>query len=167
MLPWLAGLVLTLPVAQESRTLSPEEMQEDLFLLTEKLTSLHAGLHRYASEEEIEAVFSSALAAVEERPRDVPWFYRLVSELVAGIRCGHTRVQLGDKDRAAALARRGVLPFEVLLRGERAWIKRVLVEGTPLTAGRELLSIDGLPLAEIRRRATDSTRTRAATLGES
>jgi len=155
MLAILAALALHAhePAAQDPRTLSPAEMQEDLFLLTEKLTSLHSGLHRYASEEEIEEAFGSAQLAIEGGPRDVLWFYRRVCELVAQIRCGHTRVQLGDEDRAAALARRGVLPFEVLLRGERAWIRRVLVEGTPLADGRELLAIDGLPIPEIQRRA--------------
>ena len=155
MLALLAALALVVyqPAVQELRVLSPAEMQEDLFQLTEKLTSLHSGLHRYASEDEIDAAFGAALSEAEGRPRDVLSFYRLVSELVAKVRCGHTRVRIGERDRAAALARRGVLPFEVLLRGERAWIRRVLVEGTRLENGRELLAIDGLTYPEIRRRA--------------
>lgn len=157
MLAFLVALSLATlePVrgAQELRVLSPAEMQEDLFRLTETLTSLHGGLYRHASAEEIEASFGAALQQAEAGPRDVLAFYRGISELVAGIRCGHTRVQLGERDRAAALRRRGLLPIEVLLAGERAWITRVLGEGSALRAGQELLALDGLSIPAIRARA--------------
>jgi len=157
MLGVLAALALTacqsLRGAQELRVLSPVEMQEDLFRLTETLTSLHAGLYRYSSVEEIEASFGVALQQAEEGPQDVLGFFRGISELIAKIRCGHTRVQLGERDRAAALGRRGLLPIEVLLAGERAWITRVLCGGSTLRVGQELLAIDGLSLPAIRARA--------------
>jgi len=138
---------------QELRTFTPAEMQEDLFQLTEKLTSLHSGLYRYASKEEIEDAFAAASLATEEKARDVVWFYRRVSELLARIRCGHTIAQLGERDEQAALARRGMLPFQVLLAGSRMWITRVLDENCGLSPGQELLAIDGLDVATIRERA--------------
>ena len=141
------------PVAQELRPLTPAEMQEDLFLLTEKLTSLHAGLHRYASPAEIEEAFGVALLAAEEPSRDVLWFYRQVCGLIAHIRCGHTQVRLGERDELAALARRGMLPFQVLLAGKRAWITTVLDASCGLQPGQELLAVDGLDVATIRERA--------------
>lgn len=157
MLALLAALSLTrsetIRAVQEPRTLTTAEMQEDLFLLTEKLTNLHAGLYRYASEEEIEQAFADALLAAEEGPRDVLWFYRQVSELVAHVRCGHTNVQLGERDRQAALERRGLLPIQVLLAGERIWITRVLEPRAGLEPGREVLALDGLDAATIRARA--------------
>ncbi len=154
LLPTLVLALTAFPTpAQELRTLTPAEMQEDLFRLTEKLTSLHAGLYRYASEEEVEQAFGAAHLATEEGPRDFVWFFRLVSELVAHIRCGHTYVQLGDRDEFAALGRRGMLPIQVLLAGERVWITCVLDESSGLRPGQELLAIDGLDLATIRERA--------------
>jgi hypothetical protein len=158
MLVPLAAIVLALspwtrPLQGSGRTLSPAEMQEDLFRLTEKLASLHAGLHRYASEEEIEQVFAEASLATEEGPRDVLWFFRHVSELVARVRCGHTRVELGERDRQAALERRGLLPIQVLVAGNRIWITRVLEPRAGLEPGREILAIDGLDAATIRARA--------------
>ena len=153
MLAILAVLALAPAAPQELRTLSPAEMQEDLFQLTEKLTSLHSGLYRHASRQEIEEAFGAALAATEERPRDVVWFYRQVCELVAHVHCGHTNARIGERDENAALGRRGMLPFQVLLDGERAWIEHVLEADSPLKPGQELLAIDGLDLATIRARA--------------
>lgn len=134
------------------RRLSPAQMEEDLFQLSEELNTFHAGLLRYATQEELDEAFGEVLFGASEE-RSALEFYRLVAELVARFRCGHTRVRFGALDEAAALARRGLLPIEVLLRGERAWVRRVLVGDERLAAGDELLSIDGLSIAAIRARA--------------
>ena len=139
--------------APELRTLTPVEMQEDLFLLTDKVTSLHSGLARYFPAQVFEENSGALLARAGEGPRDVRWFHREVSALIAGIGCGHSGVRLGERDRAAVLAQRGLLPIEVLLDGERAWITRVLAPESGLRPGQELLAIDGLALSEIRARA--------------
>ncbi len=153
----VAALVLSLAgsslAGQELRTLDPDEMRVDLFLLTDTLQRLHAGLYRYSTPEQMDEAFGTALAAVEEESRDVLWFQRRICELLSVVRCGHTRSRLADTDREAALAARGLLPFEVLCTGTRTWILRVLAEGTGLSPGQELASIDGMTMAQIRERA--------------
>lgn len=152
----LVSLVLALsPLvpAQAPRMLAAEELQADVFQLTDTLTRLHAGLHRYASVEEIDEACGALALAAEAGAHDVLWFHRQVCELIARIGCGHSRAILGERDRAAALTRRGMLPFTVLLDGERAWIVRVLDPKAALRPGQELLAVDGLSLAEIRARA--------------
>lgn len=151
--PVAALLALPLVVAQGLRTLAPAEMREDLLELGDALTGQHAGLARYTAPADFDEFFGAALSAVEQGPRDVLWFHRRVCELLAAVRCGHTRALLGEGDRQAALAARGLLPLEVHWSGERAWIVRVLAEGVELRPGQELSSIDGLPTAEIRARA--------------
>jgi len=152
MLAALALFALALP-AQAPRVLSSEELQADVFQLTDTLSRLHAGLHRYASAEEIDEAFGALALTVEDEPHDVLWFHRQVSALIARIGCGHSRVILGERDRAAALARRGMLPFTVLLDGERAWLLKVLEPKSGLRPGQELLALDGLSMAELRARA--------------
>jgi len=150
----LSMLVLAGAVhAQEPRLYSPDEMQADVLALVESYQSLHAGLARYTSAEEFDGAVEELLQAVQEGPRDLLWFQRRLSELIAVVRCGHTRLLLGDPARAALLEARGLVPLELVLEGERAWVRRVLVEGTGIAPGAELLELDGLPFAELRRRA--------------
>ena len=161
-MPHLARLALlaTIPAAagapavaqSDLRALTPGQMEEDLFLLTDNLEREHSGLLRYASREEIDEAFSEALFAIEEE-RSILEFYRVLATLVSSVRCGHTRVQIANPDREAILTRSGALPFEVHLVGERAWVLSVLTDGVPLEPGQEILAIDGIPIAEIRERA--------------
>ncbi len=132
-------------------------MQEDLFLLSDTLERLHAGLHRYTRPEELDAVFGDALSAVE-KPRDVVAFYRIVSEVVSRVRCGHTGVSLKPADRRNGESRKGLLPLEVHLQGERAWVRKDLDPALDLEPGAEILSIDTLTMAEIRARAFSRMR---------
>ncbi len=150
--------VTSVTVAQQAlRTLEPSQMQEDLFLLSDTFERLHAGLHRYTEPEELDAAFSDALLAVEE-PRDVVAFYRIVSEVVSHVRCGHTGVSLKPADRGDGESRKGLLPLEIHLQGERAWVRRNLDPALDLEPGTEILAIDGLSMAEIRARAFSRMR---------
>lgn len=134
------------------RTLSPAQMEGDLFLLSDTLEREHSGRFRYATPEEIDEAFGQALDFVSEE-RSILEYYRRVSELLSQLRCGHTRARLSNRDMVAILGRRGALPVEVCLRGERAWITRSLHESAKLEPGVELLAVDGITIAVIRRRA--------------
>lgn len=132
------------------RRLSPAQMEEDLFALTEELASQHGGLLRYTRQEEMDAAFGELLYETSEE-RSVLEFYRLVCGLIASIGCGHTGVSLPALDATAALAARGLLPLEIFLRGERAYVRRALGEGVLAPPGTEILSIDGKEIGAIRR----------------
>ena len=125
-------------------------MEEDLFLLYETLLSLHPGIHRYSSAADLDGAFGVVLPSVSEGPRDLLWFYRQVTLLVSIVRCGHTRVVMNARDEDAILARKGLLPLELHLVGKRGWVRRVLDPQAPIEPGTEILSIEGLPIGEIR-----------------
>jgi len=144
------ALSVLLASAEAQRTLSPAEMEEDLFQLTGVLEEKHPGLLRYSTREEMDGVFGRALHAVEEE-RGAIEFYRIVAEVVATIRCGHTRAEPAVLDARAAVSRRGLLPLELLWSGDRLFVLRAL-DGS-IRPGAEVLSIDGLTVAELRSRA--------------
>jgi len=127
-------------------TLTPAQMQEDLFRLTEEFESLHAGLLRYTSREELDEAFGDTLFELEDDRTELE-FYRRVAALVSKVRCGHTRAQPNPRVRAVAESRRGLLPIEVFLRNDRLFIVRSL-DGS-LSPGTEILSIDGISIAAI------------------
>ena len=149
----LRAVVLILAAApvlsnsQAERVLTPGEMEEDLFSLSDSFHSLHAGRLRYATEEELDEAFGEALLAVSE-DRTRLEFFRIVSRAVSIVRCGHTRTRLGSALEREVLDAGGLIPFDVFLDGERAWILHSYDDA--LESGAELLSVNGRSMAEIR-----------------
>ena len=75
-----ATLLVLATFASAQRALTPAQMEEDLFQLTEKFETLHPGLLRYATRDEIDEAFGEALFQVAEG-RTTLGFYRIVSQL--------------------------------------------------------------------------------------
>ena len=110
----------SLTAAQDGpRSLTPEQMQQDLFGLMDSFESPHAGLRRYATDDDLERAFGATFAGVEQQ-RSVLEFYRLTSELISTVCCGHTSVQMANNDQLASLVHKGVLPLELHFLGDRA-----------------------------------------------
>lgn len=143
----IATLALIAAPTFAQRTLAPADMEADLFQMSDQLLGQHSGLYRYASPEEIDEAFGEALYAVSEERSPLD-FYRTVSRLISTVRCGHTRAIPSREVLDEAQEERGLLPFEVLLAGERAFILHSFDGALP--QGAELLSIDGRSIADIR-----------------
>lgn len=127
-------------------------MRADLSLLRRAYAALHPGLLRYNRADQIERRFDAAIAAAA-RPMTPGAFFILLSRLLAAIRCGHSFVNPANQAsaiRAALFEGPTRLPLEFLWLGDR-----MLVTADPfatgITAGSEVLSIDGRPCAEILR----------------
>ena len=149
-LPCAASLALlaafsTAPSAQ--RSLTPAQMEEDLFQLSEEFEMKHSGLFRYTTREDMDDAFGTAMFELDEEKTELE-FYRIVSRLVSKVRCGHTRVSPNTRIRAAADGQRGLLPIEVWLTGDRLFVVRSLDGSLP--DGGEILSIDGRSVTEMR-----------------
>ncbi len=79
----LSALLSAPALAQDDlRTLTTEQMEEDLFTLFDHLQAQHGGLYRYATPEEIEGALGEALSSVAEE-RTAVEFHRTVSALLA------------------------------------------------------------------------------------
>ena len=65
-----AALVLLAAPVSAQRTLTPAQMEEDLFQMSDELMTQHAGLTRYTPMEEIDEAFGAALFAVSEPRTD-------------------------------------------------------------------------------------------------
>ena len=129
--------------------LTQAQMEEDLFFLSEKLESQHAGLRRFTSAEEFDDVLTDALYRIGEGANELE-FYRILARVVSRVRCGHTRVRSSRSQREAWVANSGLLPFEVHWIGEQAWVLSTIGDKVPLRPGQEIASIDGRTMREIR-----------------
>ena len=119
----------------------------DIRQLKSNLELHHPGLYRYASREEIDHAFS----VVETRviaPLTVLEFFRALSPAVAAVQCGHTRLRLPDGYVASDQSAR-LFPLDVEFSGEAVLVRRDKSDTPVVPPGSELLSIDGVPIAEI------------------
>ena len=89
----LATLALATAASGQGRALTPEQMEADYFEMTEALLSQHGGLYRYTPAEEFDEVLGQALFEMSEE-RTTLEFFRVVSRVLATVRCGHTGVSL-------------------------------------------------------------------------
>jgi C-terminal processing protease CtpA/Prc len=130
--------------------LTADDARRDLQILQQALTALHPGLTRYTTVARIEADFTAATAAVATGSSRAQMVL-LASQLSASLHCGHTWVNPYNQRQDvvdAVLQRADKLPLTL------RWVEgRALVTGSVaagLTAGSELLAVDGRPMADIR-----------------
>src|SRR5580698_1810926 len=112
----------TTPLTQ---TLSPAVAQADYDLLRKSLEEAHPGLYRYSNKAQMDAMFDSERAKLNQ-PISKLAFRAVVAETLASIRCGHTSMN-GDAEMDAAMKTAPLLPLRVLIEGRQV---KVLLNDT-------------------------------------
>jgi C-terminal processing protease CtpA/Prc len=148
----VALLAVTLVIAdehspQDRTTFGRENLVGDFRLLQRVLEEGHSGLYRYTSKAEMDQVFAAAEKSLD-RPMDAVEFYRVVAPAVAAIKCGHTSVQLPDALRPIN-TRAPLLPLKVRVLDQRVFVFRDLATADHRWAGKEILTINGVPSSRI------------------
>ena len=150
---WAVAVVAADPPAQAPgtpRTLTAQELQADLAVLRRSYESLHPGLYRYRTPAQVDAAWAE-LAQAWSRDQTLPQAYLALSRFTAYLQCGHTYPNFynqGDAVRAAVLEAPR-LPLEFRWLGGRMVVTRSYATDPRLRAGTEIVSIDGVPAAEI------------------
>jgi len=136
------------PAPAPAPDITAEQAQRDLRILKRAFTDLHAGLYRYSTPEQIDAEFAAADAAVAKAPSRAN-VYLWASRLAASVGCGHTWVNRFNQGPAvdAMLAATPKLPVTLRLVQGRFLITGSAAAG--VSAGAELLAIDGRTAADI------------------
>jgi hypothetical protein len=134
-----------------ARLYPADSLKADLSFLRDKLEQMHPALYRYASKAELGGLFDS-LERVVAGPMDEQQFLSLLELVPARIRNGHTMIL----PSAAAMEYYGVrgrsLPFLVGSFRGRLYILENNSADTSIVVGSEVLSINGLSAAEVRRK---------------
>lgn len=132
------------------RILSKQDMQEDLQYLRKVMQEVHPGLYRYTSkllmDQRLDSFYNLLTA-------DRPYYdyYRLLSSLVAGIRCAHTSITPGGDWQSHFRQNAPLLPFSTHFINDRLYVTVNLTTDTVIKPGYEILHINGQPVPEIRR----------------
>ena len=148
----LAASALPRPVRALGQTemLSPAAMREDVRLLRRAYETLHPGLLRYNTPDQIAAGFER-LEADSATPRTLGAFYLRLSQFLATLRCGHSYANFYNQSRAVQtrlFEASDRLPFQFLWLGDRM-IVTADPTGTGIAPGSEIVRLNGRAAREI------------------
>src|SRR5262249_25143758 len=132
----------------QSKTLTAVQAQSDFDLLRGALEEAHDGLYRFASKAEMDRWFTEYRQPLVDNITQRP-FTALISELLAGTRDGHMRLEY-DEGTTAALRESRLFPLRVTTRGSQLFVLFNDSPGdTAILPGMEILSVNGHSSSEL------------------
>ncbi|MEM9840268.1 MAG: S41 family peptidase [Pseudomonadota bacterium] len=147
----IGGLFWATAAAQpaQDRELDAAAMLADVDLAEEAYSRIHPGYTRYASTDDMAFAWQSLRTQINDgKITTVGDFYLGIEEALVPIRCDHTKAELPKALRDERDTARVYLPFRWV------WVEgRAIVldpgSATGLSAGDEVMALDGKPIAHI------------------
>lgn len=124
----------------------PTLLRQDLLVLRDTLQKIHPGLYRYKSKAEMDHLFDSCLASIQDS-MTVTGFYALTSFVIASMEDGHTNCRLPGQVMQEYRNTTKMFPAMVLFLHNKAFI--FCCNQNARLAQTELLSIDHRSMEEI------------------
>ena len=130
------------------RTFPVQALREDLKVLWDVLEEGHGGFDRYTPKSVLKISFDEAMARLTVPMTEFD-FYLALLPLVAEIKDGHTGLRLSAAAASFLDGQPIAFPFGLYFQDGKAYIFRNLSQDRSVSAGAELLAINGMPVAEI------------------
>lgn len=128
-----------------SQTYSKNELREDIEYLEESLEALHPGYTWYTNLEHLRIQFQSLKENLENKLTEIDLLNQL-APIIANINCGHTEIlPSGSRSKYQELYKKE-FPLKIKFLGSQAF---VTVNYESITSGKELVSINGIPISTI------------------
>jgi Peptidase family S41 len=144
----------------ETPRIKSTELLEDVAIIRQAYEAMHPGLYRYNTKEQMESHFR-ALENDFQKDKTLEEAYLSISIFLAKIKCGHTYANFYNqrKDVVDEIFKRpDRLPFYFRWLSKRMFITKNFSDQAALGPGTEVLSIDGVKVAEILERLLPITR---------
>ncbi|MFM1933070.1 MAG: hypothetical protein RL226_2373 [Bacteroidota bacterium] len=126
--------------------LSGAELRADALLLKEVLRESHAGLYAYTQP----AAFEELFAAFEgDDSVSYHQAFHLLSQVVDGVRDGHTWIVPSDAQTRFILERERFIPFSLALSGQKLTIYGNFSAHPGLKSGTEVVEINGISIRDM------------------
>jgi hypothetical protein len=142
---------MTSPPVYGDTLVSSEGLAEDFSIMRNAFESLHPGLYRYNTQEQLDAQWQ-ALQNDFNRPRSSRDIYLSISRFTASIRCGHTYANYlnqTDAIKEEVFNRPDKLPFAFKLVDRRMLVTKDASEHQAIGSGAEVVAIDGKSVSDI------------------
>ena len=125
-------------------------LQADVAILRRAYETLHPGLYRYNTPAQIDVAFR-ALEVEFQQDRRLAEAYLAFSVFAAKVKCGHTYANFFNQSAAvqAALFQAPRIPFYFRWLGDRMIVTRSFASDPRIRAGTEVLTLNGVPVAEV------------------
>ncbi len=126
------------------------DLRADVLILRRAYETMHPGLYRYNTPEQMDAAFR-ALDAEFATDRTLADAYLAFSVFAAKVKCGHTYANFFNQSDAvvAALFDAPRVPFLFRWLGDRMVVTRSFAADPRLRAGAEVLALNDVPVAKI------------------
>ncbi|WP_313540464.1 S41 family peptidase [Sphingomonas sp.] len=156
-----ATAMLPAPAKANGELVSPAAMRVDIGILFDAYASLHPGLYRYLTP----AGFHWERQRLDRwaaTPHTLGDFYLALSAFTASVRCGHSFLNPANQTQAVATTLFGKpdrLPFAFTWLDRRMIVTADLGSGHSLSAGSEIVAIDGIRSRDMLAKMLPYTRT--------
>jgi Peptidase family S41 len=150
-LPLFAVFITIASNAQDiSRTFYPEQLKTDVNTLKAALTTLHPGLYKYNSKQQIETLFAGLYNKIK-KPLHEKAFYLLLAKFTEKIGCGHTYLNpLNLEENIPALYMpKKVIPLCFVIINKKIIITHNMSADSGLKKGFEITAINGIAVSRI------------------
>lgn len=161
--PWQFRNVYTLQRVKEKPqspvTISAQQLQEDFAVFKKTLTTIHPGIYRYNTPENLEKDFAE-LQGKLNREMTESEFFILVSQFLNKLKCGHTYTNFYNQDgklKERLFNQRTYLPFYFQIVDSKFIITNN-ASSKKLAIGSEITKINGVSVKEIIEKLLTVTR---------
>lgn len=126
---------------------SVAELLEDFDLFTLALHEAHAGLYNFITPKRYNLLTDNIKKELTH-PMNEFEFYRLLSPIIEGIKCGHTRISLSNQTKDFLNKQNIFFPFELEFIAGNAYVVQDL-SNIGIKSGSQILAINNRPIFDI------------------
>src|SRR5262249_12376529 len=136
------------PQSSLQKTFKPSQLLADVRIARQALEEGHSGPYRYTSKAELDRIFDRTEQSLTG-PMSVLEFYRVLTAVLAAVKCGHTDISLPKDSWKTFIAQVGALPLHVRMLDGKPYVYRDL-SGTPRPlVGKEIRAFNGIATSHI------------------
>jgi hypothetical protein len=139
-------LITTSSAQTVTKTIDTGLLKQDFRIFTDSLEKLHGGLYRYKSKKQIDQLFESNRAKLEQ-PMTLLTYYAIICNIVSGIEDEHTSAFLPNDAIKELIAQARLFPLTLRFIGAKAYIT---CDTKGLLAGTEITTIDHISINKLR-----------------
>jgi len=142
-------LIASLSVSAQSK-FGKDQVLSDLDFLRESVEDVHYNVFAYVTEDQLDSAYQQVRSSVKKDSLNLLEVTTLYQQFISAIRNGHTEIPFpGQSYGEYAYAGGTLLPLDVAFEDGKVLIRKNWSENEDIKVGSELLSVNGVPMAEI------------------